>query len=80
VLDNHRLRNRASRISHEILEQRILARLEVDDFRSATDFAREEIKGEIAARETIWFRDCVARRINACTLASNSVKANGLVR
>ena len=55
VLKDHRLGDGPARVTHQIFEQSEFARLEVDFFFAAMDFAFEQIHGEIANDEAGWF-------------------------
>ena len=81
VFENHRLRDDAPRIAQKIFEEGKFARLELDFFAIARDLAREQIKCQTAAAQASSARSvCEERRMSACTRASSSEKANGLVR
>src|SRR5437868_4774084 len=55
VLEDHCLGHRPIGMAHEILQQGVLARLQLDQFAATPDFASNEVKCEIANGQTRWF-------------------------
>ena len=80
MLQNHGLGHDPASVPHQIFEQSKLPRLQLDlcPARVTSRVSRSMTKSPTTNRvgSVAW----VARRISACTRASNSENANGLVR
>ena len=81
VRQDHRLRDDAAGVAHQVLEQRELARPERLERTPPRDARRgEQVQREVAHRQRVGAGAACERRMRAWTRASSSANANGLVR